>query len=42
VDAQLVTQDVEKGRSVVGHLDVGAVDTELDQGRSWIRVQRLS
>jgi hypothetical protein len=32
VDPQLVTQDIEERRSVVCHLDVGAVDTEPDQG----------
>ncbi len=31
-DAQLVAEDVEQRRPVVGHLDVGAVDAEVDQG----------
>ena len=29
-DVQLVAEDLEQRRSVVGHLDVGAVDAELD------------
>ena len=28
---ELLTEDIEKRRSVVGHLDIGAVDTEPDQ-----------
>jgi hypothetical protein len=30
-DAQVLTKDIEERRSVVGHLDIGAVDTEPDQ-----------
>ncbi len=30
-ESELLTEDIEKRRSVVGHLDIGAVDTEPDQ-----------
>ena len=35
-EPELLPQDIEQRRSVVGHLDVGAVDAEPDQRLSWI------